>query len=49
MKAKILYIIVMLAMLAFLIGISQARADRLININLVVVEHPTSPAPQEQT
>jgi hypothetical protein len=48
MKAKLLYIIVILAFLAFLIGIGQARADRLININLVVVEHPTSPAPQEQ-
>jgi hypothetical protein len=29
MKAKLLYIIVVLAFLAFLIGISQARADEL--------------------
>lgn len=30
MKAKILYIIIILSVLAFLIGIGQARAERLI-------------------
>jgi hypothetical protein len=30
MKAKLLYIIVILAFLAFLIGIGQARAERLV-------------------
>lgn len=34
--------------LALLLLASPAYADRLININLVVVDHPTSPSPQEQ-